>query len=140
MKRATATASYPRLLQPETPSVMRSPGSVLCRRDSATRLGLSGALALGCVLFACASGQVCRKDPITGSDRCQSSSGDYGEAAATAVAAGASWAVVGCTVNGCEPPYRCNAKTKMCERIACEEGTRSCPPGYSCDPEDKVCK
>jgi hypothetical protein len=91
-------------------------------------------------LGACASSQACQRDPITGSDRCQPASGSPAEAAATAVAAGAAWGAVGCTVNGCEPPFRCNGETKMCERIPCDEGTSGCPPGYACDPEDRVCK
>jgi hypothetical protein len=89
----------------------------------------------------CASGpEVCQRDPVTGSERCQTSSGDYGEAAATAVAATAAWGVVGCTVNGCQPPFRCNQETKQCERIRCTEGNASCPPAYVCDPKDQLCK
>jgi hypothetical protein len=99
---------------------------------------------LACLLAVasgCASGpNVCKKDPITGSRQCQRSSSDPTEAAVTAGAATASWAAVGCTVNGCEPPYTCNPKTKMCERIPCEEGSNRCPPGYLCDPEDQLCK
>ena len=96
---------------------------------------------LAVALAACASGpSVCKKDPITGSRQCQRSSGDPAEAAVTAGAATASWAVVGCTVNGCQPPYTCNTKTKLCERITCEEGTKRCPPGYTCDAEDFLCK
>jgi hypothetical protein len=83
---------------------------------------------------------VCKKDQITGSPRCQSSSGDPGEAVGTAAAAAGAWAVAGCTVNGCEPPFRCNEKTKMCERIRCGEGQGACPPAYICDPEDLVCR
>jgi hypothetical protein len=93
------------------------------------------------VLSACATGQAaCKKDPVTGSEQCQPASGNYGEAAVTAGAAVGGWAVAGCTINGCEPPYRCNPDTKMCERIACGEGKRSCPPGYVCDESDGLCK
>lgn len=88
----------------------------------------------------CASGQSCQKDPITGSQRCESSSGDYGEAAVTTGAAAAAWAAAGCTINDCEPPLRCNRETKMCERIPCDEGGRGCPAGYFCDPDDRLCK
>jgi hypothetical protein len=105
------------------------------------------ALMLGCwlactcaLLGACASGEACRRDPITGSDRCQPASGNAGEAIGTAVAATAAWTAVGCTVNGCEPPFYCNGETKMCERIRCDEGGRSCPPAYVCDLEDHVCR
>jgi hypothetical protein len=98
------------------------------------------ALSLTPWLTGCASGQACRHDVVTGRDECQPASGNAGEAVGTAVAAGAAFAVVGCTVNGCEPPYRCNGKTKLCERIACGEGKSSCPAGYACDPEDNRCK
>jgi hypothetical protein len=98
-------------------------------------------LACALVLTACATGsEACRRDPITGSQQCQPASGDYTEAVGTAAAATAAWAAVGCTVNGCEPPFRCNGETKMCERIRCAEGKQSCPAGYSCDLADGVCK
>ena len=97
--------------------------------------------ALGCgLLFACASSEACRRDPITGMQRCQPASGNVGEAVGTAAAATVAWTAVGCTVNGCVAPYRCNESTKACERIRCDEGSASCPPGYACDPEDRVCK
>lgn len=88
----------------------------------------------------CATGVACRTDPVTGSERCQPTSGSYGNAVATVGIAAASWALVGCSVNGCEPPFRCNAESKMCERIPCHEGKNVCPPGYSCDLEDHVCR
>lgn len=98
-------------------------------------------LVLVLLLGACATGNsACKRDPITGSSTCQPVSGSYGEAAATVVAAGAAWAVVGCTVNDCEPPFRCNHKTKLCERIRCDEGKGSCPPAYTCDPVERVCR
>ncbi len=99
--------------------------------------------ALGAALFlaACATGNsACRRDPITGQESCQPASGNYGEAAVTAIAAGAAWGAVGCTVNDCEPPFRCNQETKFCERIRCGEGDSRCPPAYTCDPVDHVCR
>jgi len=98
---------------------------------AALRLGLlSGQLAI----CACAGGSelACKKDPITGSDQCYGTSNSGGEAAVAAGVAAASWAVVGCTVNGCVGPYRCNEKTKMCEPIACSENN-ACPPAYNCN-------
>ena len=90
---------------------------------------------------SCASGpRVCQKDPITGSEtRCAATSGDPGEAAVTAGIAAGAWGVAGCTINGCEPPYRCNTETKQCERIHCDESKSSCPRGYTCDPVRHVC-
>ena len=94
-----------------------------------------------CTSLSCAGGyNACKKDPITGSERCQPGSSNTGDAVGTAAAAGAVWAVTGCTVNGCEPPLRCNPKTKMCERIPCGEGLGNCPPNLICDPQDHVCK
>ena len=95
------------------------------------------------LITACATGsEQCRRDPVTGSEQCSMVSDSPGEAAATAAASAATWGVVGCTVNGCQPPFTCNAKTKLCERIRCHEstGTGACPPGYSCDPVKDVCK
>lgn len=101
------------------------------------------AAAVACLLswaIGCASGEACKRDPITGMEQCQLASGSYGEAIGTAAAAAAATAAVGCTVNGCEPPFRCNSDTKLCERIRCTEGKASCPPAYTCDPEQGVCK
>lgn len=93
------------------------------------------------LIFSCAcagsSQVVCRPDAISGAERCQQTGG-YGDAAITGGAAAGVWAAAGCTVNGCEPPYRCNGKTKLCERLSCSE-TAHCPPGYSCDPRDRTC-
>jgi hypothetical protein len=92
-------------------------------------------------MSACATGgEACREDAITGMQRCQPASGNYAEAAGTAVAAGAAWGAVGCTVNGCELPLRCNSESKQCERIRCGEGGDPCPPGFNCDAEQLVCK
>jgi hypothetical protein len=90
-------------------------------------------LALGCA----GSGQmVCKDDPISGAERCQQSGGP-GDAALTGGVAAGVWAVEGCTINGCEPPFTCNGKTKLCERQSCKEGT-GCPPGYEC--HDQQCR
>lgn len=48
-------------------------------------------------------------------------------------------AVVGCTVNGCLPPYRCNEATKLCEMIHCDEN-EPCPAAYTCDLETHRCE
>ena len=96
--------------------------------------------ACAALVAACATGpEVCRKDPITGSQQCQTASGNYGEAAGTALGAAAVWGVAGCKVNGCEPPFRCNEGTKMCERIPCSEGD-ACPSAFACDLEDHLCR
>ena len=105
------------------------------------RYGVLSVLALFTLASACATGpDACTRDAVTGSERCAPASGSYGEAIGTAAVAGGAWAVAGCTVNGCEPPYRCNGETKMCERIACGEALSACPPGYNCDPDDNLCK
>lgn len=80
----------------------------------------------------------CRRDPITGSQQCQTSGGDYGEAAVTAGVAAGTWGVVGCTVNGCELPYRCNEKTKQCEPLHCKSDA-DCS-GYGCDVDEGRCR
>ena len=93
------------------------------------------------LLSACASGpEACRHDVITGADQCEPASGSYAEAAGTAAVAAGAWAIAGCTVNGCEAPFVCNTKTKLCERTSCGEGKGSCPPGYACDPKDSLCR
>src|SRR5262245_45866405 len=83
------------------------------------------------------SDTVCRPDPVTGSERCQHTGGAP-EAAVTGGMAAGLWAAKGCTINGCEPPFTCNTKTKLCERQACSEAV-SCPPGYECSG-DLVCR
>ena len=98
-------------------------------------------LACLSLISACATGQeVCRRDMVTGSEQCNRVSGDTGEAAATAAAAAASWGAVGCTVNGCQPPFTCNPVTKLCERMRCGEAAGFCPVGYNCHPVENVCK
>jgi hypothetical protein len=101
--------------------------------------GASLVLVLGLCLGACASGpELCRRDPITGSKQCQPSGDNYGEAAATAGIASGAWAVAGCTVNGCELPYRCNEKTKQCEPLQCTSNA-DCA-GYGCDIAQGHCR
>jgi hypothetical protein len=96
--------------------------------------------ALGVCVAACASGpEVCRRDVITGTQRCETTGGgDYGEAAVTAGAATGAWVAVGCTVNGCELPYRCNEKTKQCEPLQCTSNS-DCA-GYGCDQSSGRCR
>jgi len=74
----------------------------------------------------------CKKDPITGSEQCGLASSSGGDAAIMAGAAAASWAVVGCTVNGCLGAYTCNPKTKQCEPLVCDEN-KPCPAPYECN-------
>lgn len=81
----------------------------------------------------------CKKEPITGSDRCQQVSSSGGEAAVMAGVAATSWAVVGCTVNGCTGAYRCNEKTKQCEPFICDENA-PCPPPYECNLDTHRCE
>jgi hypothetical protein len=93
-----------------------------------------------CCLAACGGGQmVCKPDPITGSEQCQTASNDPTTAIVnTGVAAGV-YGVTGCTVNGCQLPDECNPKTKRCQTIRCREG-RACPAGYSCDMVTLMCR
>lgn len=60
-------------------------------------------------------------------------------AAILAGTAAASWAVVGCKVNGCLLPFRCNEVTKQCERVKCSE-RQSCPQGWQCDSARGDCR
>lgn len=96
---------------------------------------LVAAIATGC---GGASNMMCGEDPSTGLEQCYEDN-NYGEAAITAGTATAVWGVTGCTVNGCEPPYVCNEKTKLCERAQCENDS-GCPPGYHCDLKSLRCK
>lgn len=100
-----------------------------------------GTLASALLLTsACAGGQtVCRRDPITGSEQCQNVGSDYGEAAVTGGAAAASWAAVGCTVNGCTPPSFCNERTKQCESTPCGDDD-DCGKGFTCDTTAHRCR
>lgn len=107
-----------------------------------TQLDLRRSLIVLIVAFVfsgCATGpEVCKRDAITGSEQCQTTSGNYGEAAATAGIATGSWAAVGCTVNGCEPPYTCNADSKQCVPMHCKSDV-DCK-GYNCDMESERCR
>ena len=113
---------------------MRSP-------RSPKHLRVSFAVSLSCLVApACATGEVCQRDMITGREECDLASSNAGEAIGTAVAAGAAWGVAGCTVNGCPPPFRCSAGGRVCERTPCGEAHGACPAGYACDPEELVCR
>jgi hypothetical protein len=92
------------------------------------------ALSCAALFWSCAgdTSLQCKKDPITGSDRCQPVSSSGGEAAVMAGMATAGWAAAGCTVNGCLGAYRCNGKTKQCEPIECGEDA-PCPAPYECN-------
>jgi hypothetical protein len=82
---------------------------------------------------------MCRPDPTTGSQLCQTGGNSYGAAAAVTGVAAAVYAVTGCTWNGCQLPDRCNPQTKRCETIRCNE-SRACPAGYACDLSDGMCR
>jgi len=66
-------------------------------------------------------------------------SNDPVDAVVAAGFAAAAWAVVGCTVNGCMPPYRCNPQTKLCESIDCDESSH-CPAAYECNLVTHECQ
>lgn len=75
---------------------------------------------------------------MTGQGSCfYSTSGET--AGLNAGAAAAAWAIVGCRVNGCNPPYFCNVETKLCERIHCDEDA-ACPVGYTCNLRRNRCR
>jgi hypothetical protein len=103
--------------------------------------GVVFVLAFG--LSACAGGggyqAGCQRDPATGMQQCGTMSGGPGAAALTTGLAAGIYASQGCTVNGCELPYRCNPKTKRCEAIRCDEAN-PCPAGYSCQLKTKLCR
>ena len=88
---------------------------------------------------ACATSTACRPDPIGGPEHCYTTSDSMGAAAVHAGAAAATWAAVGCTVNGCIPPMQCNAQSKLCEPIPCKEQS-ACPTGYACDLTRNRCQ
>jgi hypothetical protein len=92
--------------------------------------------AVGWILSGCGSEMVCR-GPV--SDDCRMRGGGT-EAVVAAAAAGATWTVTGCRVNGCVLPYRCDPQSGYCVRIPCGEGRSACPPGTVCDGEDQVCR
>jgi hypothetical protein len=95
------------------------------------------AVLLACVLGCAGSSDVvCSQDPATGFERCQ---GGATEAVVTGTTAAAVWGVKGCTVQGCEPPLRCNEETKLCERVRCNEND-ACPVGLCCNEETLLCE
>src|SRR4051812_6243918 len=99
-----------------------------------------GLLVLSSCLYACAtSGNVCRRDPITGTEQCAPESNNYGEAAVGAGAAAGAWVAVGCTLNGCQAPDRCNPKTKLCESTHCTQDS-DCGPAFHCDAASNRCQ
>lgn len=116
---------------------MRADRSRLDRLFLATLI--AAALAWQCSACAGSSQNLCKRDPITGSESCQTSGGNYGAAAVVTGTAAAVYTVTGCTWNGCLLPDRCNPATKRCETIRCSE-TRACPAGYSCDLSDGMCR
>lgn len=89
------------------------------------------------LLFSGCSGAGGTGTLCTGS-RCAFTSSSPVDALVTAASAGALFAAVGCTWNGCEFPYECNAATKRCERMSCSE-TKPCPAPYSCDFDRRKC-
>jgi hypothetical protein len=96
-------------------------------------------LCLVIAVGACAGGnEVCRRDTVTGNERCERVSDNYGEAAASAGVATAAWGVAGCTINDCRPPYKCNEKTKQCEATTCATD-RDCA-GFTCDTDRGKCR
>ncbi|HEX2678350.1 MAG TPA: hypothetical protein VHM19_16975 [Polyangiales bacterium] len=102
---------------------------------------VSAPLLLLPLMAACAGGSqvVCRRDPITGGEQCGPTSNNYGEAAVGAGAAATTWAVVGCTVNGCPAPDRCNETTKQCEATLCHSD-KECGAGFHCDIVSTRCR
>jgi hypothetical protein len=98
-----------------------------------------GAIAWNCSACKGSSQNVCRPDPTTGSELCQTTGGDYVAAAVVTGAAAAVYTVTGCTWNGCQLPDRCNPVSKRCETIRCSE-SHACPAGYSCDLSDGMCR
>jgi hypothetical protein len=97
--------------------------------------------ALATLLLACGGSMQypCKRDSITGSEQCQPVGHNYGQAAALGGTAAGTWAVLGCTVNGCTPPDYCNSKTKLCESPRCKTD-HDCPAAYHCDSEHALCR
>ena len=99
-------------------------------------------LAFGCAVLVagCApSSTLCRPDPITGSQQCQSTTSSPAAAVVTTGAAAAVYSVTGCDVNGCQLPDECNPVTKRCQTIRCNE-SKPCPAGYNCDRSTMLCR
>jgi hypothetical protein len=85
------------------------------------------------------AGGACRRDPATNMLECQPGFSGVGGSLLTLALAIVLYAYKGCTINGCELPYTCNAETKRCEPLRCSE-TRSCPAGYRCIMSSKLCR
>ena len=97
------------------------------------------ALALVLTLLSgCAAQSACQPDPISGSPRCEDTTGGPVEAVTTGSGAAALYAAEGCKRNGCEAPFVCEKLSQRCERVRCGEST-DCPPGFSCDATDQRC-
>ena len=90
------------------------------------------------VLTGCAAQTACQPDPISGSPRCGNTTGGPVEAATVGGAAVAVYAVEGCKMNGCEPPFFCESISQRCERVRCGEDAQ-CPQGFVCDATDNRC-
>ena len=92
------------------------------------------------MIAACGPSQtLCRPDPITGSQQCQSTTSSPAAAVVTTGAAAAVYSVTGCEVNGCQLPDECNPTTKRCQATRCSEH-KACPVGYSCDRSTMLCR
>ena len=97
------------------------------------------ALALALLVFSgCAAQNTCQPDPISGSPRCENSTGGGTEAVGVGMTAAALYAAEGCKMNGCEPPFRCETVSQRCERVSCGESA-DCPPGFECNMADHRC-
>lgn len=96
-------------------------------------------LAIGLVGCGGSAQMVCQRDPATGIEQCQPTTGSPGNAALTTGVAAGVYGFTGCTVNGCQLPDRCNPKTKRCEPLRCSE-TDPCPAGYQCQLDTKLCR
>jgi len=46
---------------------------------------------------------------------------------------------VACRFHSCAPPYYCNQKKGICERLPCLE-SGDCPYGYKCDFSENLCE
>src|SRR5688500_14395103 len=103
------------------------------------RAVLLGVGVLAAAAAGCGGSMECERsdDPLEAEHCVQH--GGTGEAVGTAVAAGVTWTVTGCRVNGCNLPYTCNDATGFCERLPCGEG-QACPPPYECDLEERRCE
>ena len=114
------------------------PCYIRCMRLRQGPLCLLSVISLLGIAHCGGNQMVCKPDELTGVERCEHTSDSMGNAAVAAGAAAATWAVVGCTVNGCAPPTQCNTKTKQCEPIPCD-GPSACPTGYECAEDTHTC-